>query len=93
LSRDPTSRRFFRVGAIWKAGADKINRLQRVVNATVSWISGIQPVSGRAGRNRRDDRFSAQSAMARWFRGRFGCSVTEWRADPRQQMRIAAGRW
>jgi AraC-like DNA-binding protein len=37
--------------------------------------------------------FSAQSAMARWFRGRFGCSVTEWRADPRQQMRIAAGRW
>src|SRR6201996_3525477 len=37
--------------------------------------------------------FSAQSAMARWFRGRFGCSVTEWRADPHQQMRIAAGRW
>ena len=23
--------------------------------------------------------FSAQSAMARWFRGRFGCSITEWR--------------
>jgi AraC-like DNA-binding protein len=35
--------------------------------------------------------FSAQSAMARWFRVRFGCSVTEWRADPR--MRTAAGRW
>ena len=26
--------------------------------------------------------FSAQSAMARWFRGRFGCSITEWRNDP-----------
>ena len=24
--------------------------------------------------------FSAQSAFARWFRGQFGCSVTEWRA-------------
>ena len=23
--------------------------------------------------------FSAQSAMARWFRGRFGCSITQWR--------------
>jgi AraC-like DNA-binding protein len=23
--------------------------------------------------------FSAQSAMARWFRGRFGCSLTQWR--------------
>ncbi|MGD0848133.1 AraC family transcriptional regulator [Bradyrhizobium sp.] len=23
--------------------------------------------------------FSAQSAMARWFRGRFGCSVSQWR--------------
>jgi AraC-like DNA-binding protein len=37
--------------------------------------------------------FSAQSAMARWFRGRFGCSITQWRADPREQMRIAAGNW
>ena len=37
--------------------------------------------------------FSAQSAMARWFRERFGCSITEWRSDPREQMRIAAGRW
>ena len=24
--------------------------------------------------------FSAQSAMARWFRGRFGCSITQWRS-------------
>ena len=23
--------------------------------------------------------FSAQSAMARWFRGRFGCSISQWR--------------
>src|SRR4029453_2172203 len=27
--------------------------------------------------------FSAQSAMARWFRGRFGCSITEWRKGVR----------
>jgi hypothetical protein len=31
--------------------------------------------------------------MARWFRDRFGCSMTEWRDDPREQLRIAAGRW
>jgi AraC-like DNA-binding protein len=37
--------------------------------------------------------FSAQSAMARWFRERFGCSITEWRNDPRERMRVAAGRW
>jgi len=27
--------------------------------------------------------FSAQSAMARWFKGRFGCSITEWRNNAR----------
>jgi len=27
--------------------------------------------------------FSAQSAMARWFRGRFGCTITEWRKGER----------
>jgi AraC-like DNA-binding protein len=27
--------------------------------------------------------FSAQSAMARWFRHRFGCSITQWRKDHR----------
>ena len=27
--------------------------------------------------------FSAQSAMARWFRGHFGCSITEWRKGVR----------
>jgi len=27
--------------------------------------------------------FSAQSAMARWFRGHFGCSVTQWRSSLR----------
>ena len=26
--------------------------------------------------------FSAQSALARWFRDRFGCSITQWRTDP-----------
>ena len=27
--------------------------------------------------------FSAQSAMARWFRGRFGCSISQWRSGRR----------
>lgn len=27
--------------------------------------------------------FSAQSALARWFRDRFGCSITQWRTDPK----------
>jgi AraC-like DNA-binding protein len=35
--------------------------------------------------------FSAQSALARWFRGRFGYSITEWRSDPRRA--AAATRW
>lgn len=30
--------------------------------------------------------FSAQSALARWFRGRFGCSISEWRGGARQRM-------
>ncbi|WP_128929402.1 AraC family transcriptional regulator ligand-binding domain-containing protein [Bradyrhizobium guangxiense] len=30
--------------------------------------------------------FSAQSAMARWFRGRFGCSITDWRKGVRPQV-------
>ncbi|OKO80321.1 AraC family transcriptional regulator [Bradyrhizobium sp. AS23.2] len=33
--------------------------------------------------------FSAQSAMARWFRGRFGCTITEWRRGMRPQARPA----
>jgi AraC-like DNA-binding protein len=36
--------------------------------------------------------FSAQSALARWFRGRFGCSITDWRGGGRQRTRMAA-RW
>jgi AraC-like DNA-binding protein len=35
--------------------------------------------------------FSAQSAMARWFRGRFGCSITQWRSGDRQRATLA--RW
>jgi len=27
--------------------------------------------------------FSAQSALARWFRGRFGCTISEWRKSVR----------
>jgi AraC-like DNA-binding protein len=37
--------------------------------------------------------FSAQSALARWFRGRFGCSITEWRGGGRQRTLTAAARW
>lgn len=37
--------------------------------------------------------FSAQSAMARWFKGRFGCSITEWRTDVRARTLAAVGRW
>lgn len=35
--------------------------------------------------------FSAQSAMARWFRGRFGCSISQWRKDDGR--RAALVRW
>jgi AraC-like DNA-binding protein len=31
--------------------------------------------------------FSAQSAMARWFRGRFGCTITEWRKGVRPPLK------
>ncbi len=37
--------------------------------------------------------FSAQSAMARWFKARFGCSITEWRTGVRQRTLAAVGRW
>jgi AraC-like DNA-binding protein len=30
--------------------------------------------------------FSGQSAMARWFRGRFGCSLTQWRTGIRPEI-------
>jgi len=30
--------------------------------------------------------FSAQSALARWFRERFGCSITQWRTAPRHRL-------
>jgi AraC-like DNA-binding protein len=33
--------------------------------------------------------FSAQSAMARWFRGRFGCSISQWRRDDGQRAALA----
>jgi AraC-like DNA-binding protein len=37
--------------------------------------------------------FSAQSAMARWFKGRFGRSISEWRGDAREQALAAIRRW
>lgn len=33
--------------------------------------------------------FSAQSAMARWFKGRFGCSISAWRSGAAEQRRKA----
>jgi len=30
--------------------------------------------------------FSAQSALARWFRGNFGCSITQWRSGVRPKV-------
>ena len=37
--------------------------------------------------------FSAQSAMARWFRGHFGCSITQWRTRvPPEALTVAAAR-
>jgi AraC-like DNA-binding protein len=33
--------------------------------------------------------FSAQSAMARWFRSRFGCTITDWRRGVRPEARPA----
>ena len=33
--------------------------------------------------------FSAQSALARWFRERFGCSITQWRARLSRRAQIA----
>lgn len=35
--------------------------------------------------------FSAQSVLARWFRGKFGCSITEWRTG--RQQAVSAARW
>jgi len=35
--------------------------------------------------------FSAQSVLARWFRGKFGCSITEWRTG--RQGAVSAARW
>jgi hypothetical protein len=43
---------------------------------------GMRLVIGRQGRHRHHH-----------LRDRFGCSITEWRNDPRERMRIAAGRW
>jgi AraC-like DNA-binding protein len=34
--------------------------------------------------------FSAQSAMARWFRGHFGCSITQWRGGVRPKVLTVA---
>jgi AraC-like DNA-binding protein len=34
--------------------------------------------------------FSAQSAMARWFRGHFGCSITQWRSGVRPKVQTVA---
>lgn len=35
--------------------------------------------------------FSAQSALARWFRERFGCSITQWRTNPKGRVLVEKG--
>jgi len=45
----------------------------RLVEDRTTPIAGIAELLG----------FSAQSAMARWFRHRFGCSITQWRRNHR----------
>ena len=35
--------------------------------------------------------FSAQSALARWFRERFGCSITQWRTNVTSRSRLGKG--
>jgi AraC-like DNA-binding protein len=49
--------------------AQRADLVQRLIEDHKRPLAGIAQLLG----------FSAQSALARWFRGRFGCSVTQWR--------------
>ncbi len=47
----------------------RANLIERLIGDSNRPLAGIAELLG----------FSAQSAMARWFRARFGCSITQWR--------------
>ena len=49
--------------------AERADLVTRLIEDPNRSLAGIAELLG----------FSAQSAMARWFRGRFGCSITQWR--------------
>jgi AraC-like DNA-binding protein len=49
--------------------AQRADLLMRLIEDGNRPLAGITELLG----------FSAQSAMSRWFRGRFGCSMTQWR--------------
>lgn len=49
--------------------AERVDLVTRLIEDSNRPLLGITALLG----------FSAQSAMARWFRGRFGCSLTQWR--------------
>jgi AraC-like DNA-binding protein len=58
----------------------RANLIERLIGDSNRPLAGIAELLG----------FSAQSAMARWFRARFGCSITQWRSGKRPK-ELAAG--
>jgi AraC-like DNA-binding protein len=58
----------------------RANLIERLIEDSNRPLAGIAQLLG----------FSAQSAMARWFRARFGCSITQWRRGSRPKQ-LAAG--
>jgi AraC-like DNA-binding protein len=55
--------------------AQRADLATRLIEGSDRPLAGIPELLG----------FSAQSAMARWFRGRFGCSITQWRSGIRPE--------
>jgi AraC-like DNA-binding protein len=53
--------------------AERTDLAMRLIEDSDRPLSGIAELLG----------FSAQSAMARWFRARFGCSISQWRRGVR----------
>jgi AraC-like DNA-binding protein len=56
--------------------AQRAELVMRLIEDSDRPLAGIAELLG----------FSAQSAMARWFAGRFGCSITQWRNGIRPTM-------
>jgi AraC-like DNA-binding protein len=55
--------------------AQRVDLVRRLIEDSNRPLAGIAELLG----------FSAQSAMARWFCGRFGCSITQWRTGIRPE--------